>query len=103
MMLWFSPAFPHFDYIKGVWDYVDHDKMELKGTVMEGGYLGNHTNPNMTYDIRVLAGTEPNTSIIKWILEYDENFGDSFQEYMKEEAHILATYLESHITEFTSK
>ena len=77
--------------------------MSFKATVFEGGYLGKHSNPNVTYSAQVLAGVEPNTSIIKWILEYDENFGDSFQEYMKEEAHILATYLESHITEFTSK
>ena len=103
MMLCFYLAFPHFEYLKAVWDYVEHDKMQLKCTVLEGGYLGKHTNPNMTYNIRVIDGDKPNTSIIKWIIEYDENFEDAFQEYLKEEACIFAAYLESHITEVSCK
>ena len=103
MMLWFRLAFHHFEYFKAVWDYVEHDKMQLKCTVLEGGYLGKHTNPNMSYINQVLDTDEPNTSIIKWTVEYDESFGDAIQEHFKEEKRILATYLESHITEVTRK
>ena len=76
--------------------------MQLKATILEGGYLGKHICPNMTYIIHVLPGIEPNTSIMKWILHYDENFEDAFQEYVKEEVRILASYLETHINEVTS-
>ena len=75
-VLLFSSDFSKFDYLKFLWDHIDHDEMNFKATIFDGGYLGKHSNPNMTYSAQVLAGVEPNTSITKWIFEYDETFGD---------------------------
>ena len=95
----FSSDFSKFDYLKFLWDHIDHDEMNFKATIFDGGYLGKHSNPNMTYSAQVLAGVEPNTSITKWIFEYDENFIDAFEEHLKEEICTFCAYLESHIND----
>ena len=94
-----SSDFSKFDYVKFLWNNIDHEQMSFKATVFEGGYLGKHSNPNVTYSAQVLAGVEPNTSIIKWIFEYDENFMDAIEEHLKEEMCTASAYLESHIND----
>ena len=50
--------------------------MYSKARLLEGGYLGKHSDHAMTYISQVMIGSQTNTSITKWIFEYDETFGD---------------------------
>jgi hypothetical protein len=97
--LYFALGFAHYDYVKFVWDDVDHDKLVFKLRAIEGGYLGKHTDPTLIYTARFVDGPEPNTSVIKWVLEYDENFDGAFESSLIHELNIFAEYLESHITD----
>ena len=50
--------------------------MYSKARVLERGYLGKHSDSTMTYTSQVMIGSHTNTSIAKWIHEYDETIGD---------------------------
>ena len=73
--------------------------MYFKARVLEGGYLGKHSNPGMTYACQVITGSQPKTSIAKWIFEYDEAFGDAFEKSVEEEMCMMCNYVESHIND----
>ena len=60
-----------------VFDQINHDKMYSKGRVLEGGYLGKHNDPTMTYTSQVMIGSQTNTRITKRIFEYGETIGDA--------------------------
>ncbi|MCO5582435.1 hypothetical protein L7F22_036331 [Adiantum nelumboides] len=95
----YNPAsFPHFDYIKGRWDAIDHDKYYFKAAILEGGHLGQHSNGgNLSYSLQLVPGPKPNTCIQKWTFQFDESIGHDFYEFIKEEASIMGTSMESHI------
>lgn len=97
--LCFSLGFAHYEYVKYVWDDVDHDKLVFKLRAIEGGYLGKHTDPTLIHTAHFVNGPEPNTTIIKWVSEYDENFDNTFESFLIQEIHIFAEYMESHITD----
>ena len=52
--------------------------MYSKARLLEGGYLGKHSDHAMTYISQVMIGSHTNTSIAKWIHEYDETIGDAY-------------------------
>lgn len=99
MVFIFPLGFAHYDYVKFVWEDIDHDKMVFKARIIEGGYLGKHTNAPLIYTAQFVDGPEPNTSIIKWVFEYDESYGNAFESALIQEHNIFGEYLESHITD----
>ena len=98
-MVWFCSGFVHFDYVKLIWEHIDHDKMSLKARVVEGGYLGKHVNPTLVYNAQIMDGPEPNTSITKWTFEYDDAHEDTIGIFAREEVSMFGEYLESHIND----
>jgi hypothetical protein len=73
--------------------------MVFKARTIEGGYLGKHTNLTLIYLLQIVDGPEPNTSIVKWVFEYDESFGNGFASSPIREKNIFGEYLGSHITD----
>jgi hypothetical protein len=71
----------------------------FEARAIEGGYLGKNTDPTLIYTVQIVDGPEPNTSVLKWVFEYDENFGNAFESSLIHEMKILAEHLELHITD----
>lgn len=98
----YDKGFGHYDYVKFVWDEIDHDNFYLKLTAMEGGALGKHFE-DLVYYYKVLPGPDKSSCVMWWKIEHKDIGEHDFHGVLKDELCMFSENLEAHLTGLTTR
>ncbi|KAH7416379.1 hypothetical protein KP509_14G088600 [Ceratopteris richardii] len=91
----YHEEFGHYEYVKFVWDAIDHDNYYFKITAIDGGFLTKHFEA-LSYEYRILPGKEPDSSIMSWRIEFKDKNKHECHEILKQEVLKTCSIISAH-------